>query len=53
MSLDSKRRKRPRDFNSLAFQIVKVHMTLKCTPAMEAGITKRLWEIEDLIALIN
>lgn len=35
------------------YNFVKVHMSLRSTPAMEAGITNRLWEIEDLLALIS
>jgi hypothetical protein len=29
----------------------RINQTLKMTPAMAAGITNRLWEIEDLLAL--
>jgi hypothetical protein len=28
-------------------------MTLKVTPAMAAGVTSKLWEIEDIIALLD
>lgn len=35
------------------YNFVKVHQTLKVTPAMEAGLTDRLWDIADLVALIN
>ncbi len=34
------------------YNFVRIHKTLQVTPAMEAGITKRLWNIEDLIKLI-
>jgi IS1 family transposase len=30
----------------------RIHQTLKVTPAMEAGLTTKLWEIEDLIGLL-
>ena len=30
-----------------------VHQTLRVTPAMEAGVTKRLWEVSDLVALLE
>jgi IS1 family transposase len=32
---------------------VRIHRTLKVTPAMEAGLTDRLWEIEDLVKLLE
>jgi hypothetical protein len=35
------------------YNFVKIHMTLKTTPAMAAGITTKLWEIEDLLALLD
>jgi IS1 family transposase len=31
----------------------RIHQTLKVTPAMEAGLTTRLWEIEDLVKLLK
>ena len=35
------------------YNFVKIHSTLKTTPAMAAGITTKLWEIEDLLALLT
>jgi IS1 family transposase len=35
------------------YNFVRIHQTLRCTPAMEAGIENRLWSMEDLIALAN
>ena len=35
------------------YNFVKIHQTLKITPAMAAGVTDRLWEIEDLLVLLN
>ena len=32
---------------------VKIHSTLRTTPAQAAGVTHRLWEIEDLVALLE
>ncbi|MCC6682501.1 MAG: IS1 family transposase [Phycisphaeraceae bacterium] len=31
----------------------RVHQTLRCTPAMEAGLTTTVWEIEDLVGLLE
>lgn len=35
------------------YNFVRIHKTLRCTPAMEVGITKKLWEIEDLVCLLE
>lgn len=35
------------------YNFVKVHQTLKITPAMEVGLTDRLWDIADLVALVD
>ena len=35
------------------YNFVKQHMTLRVTPAMAAGLTNRMWEIEDLLALLD
>jgi hypothetical protein len=35
------------------YNFVRVHQTLKVTPAMEAGLTDRLWDIADLVAIID
>jgi hypothetical protein len=34
------------------YNFCRIHQTLRVTPAMEAGVTDRLWEIEDIISLI-
>ena len=35
------------------YNFVRIHKTLRCTPAMAAGVTDRLWEIADIVALLN
>ncbi len=35
------------------YNFVKVHQTLRMTPAMAAAVTDRLWEAEDVIALLD
>jgi len=37
----------------LYYNFVRIHKTLKCTPAMAAGVTDRLWSMDDIIALID
>nr|VFK37391.1 MAG: IS1 transposase [Candidatus Kentron sp. TC] len=34
------------------YNFCRIHQTLKVTPAMEAGITDRVWEIQDILNLI-
>jgi hypothetical protein len=34
-----------------AYNFIKIHRTLRTSPAMAAGVTDRLWEVSDLIAL--
>jgi hypothetical protein len=36
-----------------SYNFVKIHRTLRCTPAMAAGVTDRLWEVSDLVALLE
>jgi hypothetical protein len=35
------------------YNFCRVHQTLRVTPAMEAGIADHVWEIEELVALID
>jgi hypothetical protein len=34
-----------------AYNFIKIHRTLRTSPAMAAGVTDRLWSVEDLVAL--
>jgi len=34
------------------YNFVRIHQTLRVTPAMAAGVTDRLWSIEDMVALL-
>jgi hypothetical protein len=31
------------------YNFCRVHSTIRCTPAMEAGITKSVWTLKDLL----
>ena len=33
-----------------AYNFIKIHRTLRTTPAMAAGVTNRLWDVADLVA---
>ena len=35
------------------YDFVKIHQTLRVTPAMEAGLTSHSWEMSDLVALLD
>lgn len=35
------------------YNFCRIHQTLRCTPAMEAGISKKVWEIEDIVSLLD
>jgi hypothetical protein len=31
----------------------RIHKTLRVTPAMAAGVTDRLWEVKDIVAIVE
>jgi IS1 family transposase len=35
------------------YNFVRVHQSLRVTPAMESGLTSRIWSIEDIVALAD
>jgi IS1 family transposase len=35
------------------YNFVRIHKTLRTTPAMAAGVTKRLWEISDIVDVLE
>lgn len=35
------------------YNFVRMHKTLRCSPAMAAGLSKTLWNMEDVVALID
>ena len=37
--------------NYFAYNFIKIHRTLRMSPAMAAGVETRLWGVEDLVAL--
>ena len=38
--------------NYFAYNFIKIHRTLRVSPAMAAGVTARLFEVSDLVALL-
>ena len=39
--------------HTMFYNFVRVHQTLKMSPAMAAGVTDRLWEISDLVQVLE
>lgn len=35
------------------YNFVRIHQTLRTTPAMAAGVSSKLWEISDIVALLD
>jgi hypothetical protein len=35
------------------YNFVKVHKTLRTTPAMAAGLTDRVWDMAEIVALVE
>jgi hypothetical protein len=39
--------------HSMHYNFCRIHQTLRVTPAMAAGVTNRLWSIDDVIGLLG
>ena len=39
--------------HTMHYNFVRIHQTLRCTPAMEAGVTGQLWEIADMVKVLE
>ena len=39
--------------HALHYNFCRVHQTLRVTPAMEAGLSNHVWEIEEIVALLE
>lgn len=35
------------------YNFVRIHQSLRVTPAMAAGVSDSLWEVDDLVALLD
>ena len=35
------------------YNFVKIHGSLRCTPAMAAGVTTTLWEMADMVKVLE
>jgi IS1 family transposase len=39
--------------HAMYYNFVRIHQTLKVTPAMAAGLTSRLWEMSDIVGVLE
>lgn len=39
--------------HTMHYNFVRLHQTLRCTPAMAAGVTTKLWELNDLVKVLE
>lgn len=39
--------------HTMYYNFVRIHGKLRTSPAMAAGVTDRLWEIADIVALVE
>lgn len=37
----------------VAYNFVRTDKTLRCSPAMAADVSKRLWDIDDIVTMIE
>ncbi len=40
-------------FYFMLYNFVKIHKTIKTTPAMEAGVTTYLWSMGDIVMMMD
>ena len=38
---------------TMHYNFVRIHQTLRCTPAMAAGVTGQLWELADMVKVLE
>jgi hypothetical protein len=39
--------------NYFAYNFVRIHRTLRTSPAMAAGATDRVWDVSDIVAVLE
>lgn len=39
--------------HTMHYNFVRIHQTLRCTPAMAAGVTTKLWELADMVVVLE
>ncbi len=41
------------NLHMMHYNFARVHQTLRCTPAMEAGISDHVWDVAEIIGLLD
>src|SRR3954452_20274816 len=39
--------------HTMHYNFVRIHQTLRCTPAMAAGVSAHLWELADMVGVLE
>jgi hypothetical protein len=39
--------------HTMYYNFVRIHQTLKVTPAMAAGVSEKLWEVSDIVEMLE
>jgi hypothetical protein len=39
--------------HTMYYNFVRIHQTLRVTPAMAAGVSKTLWDVSDIVAMLE
>jgi len=39
--------------HTMHYNFVRIHQTLRCSPAMAAGVTTKLWELSDMVKVLE
>lgn len=39
--------------HTMHYNFVRIHQTLRCTPAMAANVTTKLWELSDMVKVLE
>ncbi len=39
--------------HTMHYNFVRIHQTLRCTPAMAAGVSANLWELDDMVKVLE
>ncbi len=39
--------------HNMHYNFCRIHQTLRVTPAMEAGVTDHVWDLEEIISLLD
>ena len=37
----------------MCYNFVRIHQTLRCPPAMRAGVTDRLWDVAEIVKVVE